>query len=64
MCSYLTFASGGYIIKIKPIANGIFVVPLENELMNPEEDGMAGRNLMLTFIIIFYEVVIMVWSLL
>jgi hypothetical protein len=26
-------ASGGYIINIKPIAIGMFVVPLENELM-------------------------------
>jgi hypothetical protein len=25
--SYLTFANGGYIIKINPIAIGIFVVP-------------------------------------
>ena len=27
--SYRTFANGGYIIKIKPIAIGIFVVPTE-----------------------------------
>jgi hypothetical protein len=32
--SYFTFAKGGYIIKIKPIANGILVVPLENELIH------------------------------
>ena len=38
--SYFTFASGGYIIRIRPIANGIFVVPLENELINPDEDGI------------------------
>jgi hypothetical protein len=25
-----TFVKGGYIIKIKPIASGIFVVPVEN----------------------------------
>jgi hypothetical protein len=30
---------GGYIIKIKPIAKGILVVPLENELMKVDEDG-------------------------
>jgi hypothetical protein len=35
-----TFVSGGYIIKIKPIARGIFVVPLENELINVDEFGM------------------------
>lgn len=29
----LTFANGGYIIKIKPIAIGIFVVPLLAEFM-------------------------------
>ena len=29
----LTLAKGGYIITIKPIAMGIFVVPLLNELM-------------------------------
>ena len=34
-----TLVSGGYIIKIKPTANGILVVPLENELINPEEFG-------------------------
>jgi hypothetical protein len=32
--SYFTFAKGGYIIKIKPIANGILVVPLDNELIH------------------------------
>ena len=32
--SYFTFASGGYIIKINPMANGILVVPLEKELIN------------------------------
>ena len=37
--SYLTFAKGGYIMRINPIARGIFVVPFENELMNVEEDG-------------------------
>ncbi len=37
--SYLTLVKGGYIIKIKPIANGILVVPEENELMKREPDG-------------------------
>lgn len=38
--SYFTFAKGGYIIKINPIASGILVVPLEKELINSEEEGM------------------------
>src|SRR5690606_37291383 len=38
--SYFTFAKGGYIIKINPIAKGMFVVPLEKELINPVEDGI------------------------
>jgi hypothetical protein len=29
--SNLTFANGGYIIKINPMAIGILVVPLEND---------------------------------
>jgi len=37
--SYFTFAKGGYIIKIRPIANGIFVVPEEKELMNMDDEG-------------------------
>jgi hypothetical protein len=37
---YSTFAKGGYIISIKPIANGIFVVPVENEFINPDDDGI------------------------
>ena len=37
--SYLTFVNGGYIINIKPIANGILVVPDENELINVDADG-------------------------
>jgi hypothetical protein len=36
----LIFVMGGYIIKINPIANGILVVPLENELMNLPLDGI------------------------
>jgi hypothetical protein len=37
--SYFTFAKGGYIIRIKPIAKGILVVPVEYELMNRLDDG-------------------------
>jgi len=37
--SYLTLANGGYIINIKPTAKGMFVVPVENELINVDEDG-------------------------
>ena len=37
--SYLTFAKGGYIINIKPMAKGMFVVPDENELINVDDDG-------------------------
>jgi hypothetical protein len=33
------FVNGGYIIKIKPIAKGTFVVPDENELIKFEELG-------------------------
>jgi hypothetical protein len=33
-------ASGGYIIRIRPTASGILVVPEEKELMNPEEEGI------------------------
>jgi len=40
MFSYFTFASGGYIINISPMANGILVVPDEKELMNEEEEGI------------------------
>jgi hypothetical protein len=40
MFSYLTFARGGYIININPIANGRFVVPLENELINAADEGI------------------------
>jgi len=32
--------SGGYIIKINPIATGIFVVPEENELIKSAEFGI------------------------
>ncbi|GAC1425549.1 MAG: hypothetical protein NVS1B13_20310 [Flavisolibacter sp.] len=37
--SYFTLANGGYIISIKPIAKGMFVVPDEKELMNVEDEG-------------------------
>lgn len=38
--SYLTLANGGYIININPTAKGIFVVPEEKELINPEDEGI------------------------
>jgi hypothetical protein len=38
--SYLTLAKGGYIIKISPMARGIFVEPLEKELIKEEEEGI------------------------
>ncbi len=37
--SYLTLASGGYIINIKPMAIGILVVPELNELIKDSEEG-------------------------
>jgi hypothetical protein len=37
--SYFTLASGGYIIRIRPMASGILVVPLEKELIKSDEDG-------------------------
>jgi hypothetical protein len=40
ICEKFTFVRGGYIIKINPIANGILVVPFENELINVEDDGI------------------------
>jgi hypothetical protein len=33
------FANGGYIIRIRPIAKGILVVPKENELMKSPLEG-------------------------
>jgi hypothetical protein len=42
--SYFTFANGGYIIKIKPIANGIFVVPFDKLSKEVEIDGMKNPN--------------------
>jgi hypothetical protein len=32
--SYFTLANGGYIIKIRPIAIGIFVEPIDREFKN------------------------------
>ena len=40
--SYLTFANGGYIISIKPIAKGILVVPEENEFIKDDDDGIKN----------------------
>ncbi|GHT27539.1 hypothetical protein FACS189432_04260 [Bacteroidia bacterium] len=37
--SYFTLVNGGYIINIKPIANGILVVPDENELIKLADEG-------------------------
>jgi hypothetical protein len=37
--SYFTFANGGYIIRIRPMAIGIFVVPVLNEFQKPEIPG-------------------------
>jgi len=31
--------NGGYIININPMAKGILVVPDENELIKPDEEG-------------------------
>ena len=42
--SYFTLANGGYIIRINPIASGILVVPLENELINVEDEGIEIAN--------------------
>src|SRR5512133_60161 len=38
--SYFTFASGGYIITIRPTAMGIFVVPLEREFQKSAIPGL------------------------
>jgi hypothetical protein len=37
----LTFASGGYIIRMSPMAIGIFVVP---ELRESQKSAMPGNN--------------------
>jgi hypothetical protein len=37
--SYLTLVNGGYIIRIRPMASGILVVPDEKELMNDDDEG-------------------------
>jgi hypothetical protein len=31
--------NGGYIIKINPMAKGILVVPVENELIKVDDEG-------------------------
>jgi len=37
--SYFTFARGGYIIRMSPIAIGMFVVPTSNRLISSCEAG-------------------------
>jgi len=37
--SYFTLASGGYIMRIRPIAMGILVVPTWNLFQNPTMGG-------------------------
>ena len=37
--SYLTFARGGYIMRIRPMAMGMLVVPLWNWFQNPTTPG-------------------------
>lgn len=37
--SYFTFAKGGYIMSIKPIAKGRFVVPAEYEFIKLPDAG-------------------------
>ena len=36
---YSTLARGGYIMRMRPIASGKFVVPVENEFINVAEEG-------------------------
>jgi hypothetical protein len=38
------FANGGYIIRIRPIAKGILVVPEENELMKSPLKGRSSNG--------------------
>ena len=38
--SYFTLANGGYIIRIRPMAMGMLVVPTWNWLMNASTPGM------------------------
>ena len=42
--SYLTFAKGGYIIRMSPMAIGMFVVPTWNELTNDSTPGMKAAG--------------------
>jgi hypothetical protein len=39
-CEKSIFVNGGYIININPMANGILVVPEENELIKSDELGI------------------------
>ncbi|GAL86116.1 hypothetical protein MYP_3345 [Sporocytophaga myxococcoides] len=40
ICSYFTFAKGGYIINIRPTAKGTLVVPFEKEFIKVGVDGI------------------------
>ena len=42
--SYFTFAKGGYIIKINPIAKGMLVVPLDKLSKDVEIEGIKKPN--------------------
>jgi hypothetical protein len=42
--SYLTFASGGYIIRIRPIAIGIFVVLSGEDFNESQNAAIAGKK--------------------
>ena len=42
--SYFTFASGGYIIRIKPIAIGIFVVLSGEDFNESQNVAIAGKK--------------------
>src|SRR5665648_405466 len=42
--SYLTFASGGYIIRIRPIAIGIFVVLSGEDFSESQNVAIAGKK--------------------
>jgi hypothetical protein len=42
--SYLTFASGGYIIRIKPMAIGILVVLSGEDFNESQNDAIAGKK--------------------
>jgi hypothetical protein len=42
--SYLTFASGGYIIRIRPIAIGIFVVLSGDDFKEFQKSAIEGKK--------------------